>query len=254
MKRIILTLISCCLLTTVRAQLSWSVVTSAGLTDAEDYKWYDDKDGGLYGLGADVAYDFGGRVGQISLGLAYERYRDFAFNRNFSAGSELNHPNERGDYIHYRNSIEGWKAVRLNLGVEGPFFVLPDDSPLRMFVNGGIALTAGVQQFGAQLILPDSTGNVPRETVEYTTYGERVTDGRRESTINRINLFAGFGLAYRLNSTLTVSAAYEKSIGRVGREYEWVYVDSSSGREESLRNHYAGSIQNFRIGLAVSVF
>ena len=254
MKRLLLTLMACAALSVAKAQLSWSVTTSAGLTFIDENKHDNDEDGGLYGLGAELGYDFGGRVGLVKLGLGYERYRDFAINRDFSASTAKIDPDRMNDNIRYRHSIEGWKVIRLNLGVEGPFFILPDDAPLRMFVNGGMLLTTGIQQYGVQLILPDSTGQLPQDRVEYTSYGESLTEGPRPGTIDRINFFAGFGLAYRLNPTLSISASYEESFGPVGRKYGGVYVDRYGGYGEAWHNYYAGAIRSFRLGLSLRVF
>ncbi|WP_116106720.1 hypothetical protein [Lewinella sp. IMCC34191] len=255
MKTFSLSLLFTLAVANISAQWSYSARTFIGFSVVDEDKNLNEEVGGCYGLGAQIAYDFGGRIGEVSAGLDYEQYRDFYVFRDFGKHSANSDPADWRTDINYRSAIQGWNALRLNVGVEGPFIVVADDGPLRMFLNGGLMITGAVSQYGATVILPDSLGNLPAEKADYTIYdGKIVDDGRQQSLLSRFNLFGGFGLAYRLSPTLSLSAMYEKSFGPIGRKYGGEYVDPFDGRKDSWEKHHFEGISTFRLAVNIRVF
>ena len=249
MKIFSLLLLCLCLQANATAQWLYSARTSVGVSTAEGDEHSDDLKGGVYGLGARVGYDFAGRVGVVSLGLDYERYRDFSVHREF-----FNRRPDFNDHVRYRSTVEGWHALRLGVEVEGPFFILADEGPLRMFVNAGLMVTGGTEQYGAVVPVPDSTAVYYDYDYFDVKYAGKVSeDGRVVNPLKRLNGFAGFGLAYRLTPVLSIAATYEESFRPVGRVYQGEYVDDFGRTERWERLHF-GAITNFRLSMNVRIF
>ena len=244
MTRLLFFLVATLCATLLSAQWSASALVLGGGASVHAIPGPNVDKGTVAGVGAELAYGFGGWIDHVSLRLQYERYRSFNLSESYSLYGGENYETRNFEVF---TDIRGWNSWQLTAGAEGAFILLKRDSRLRMHVRFGILRTGAVDVYHYALQL-SGTGYSPSTQNVFDSLDQ---DPARNA-LERYRPTSNYGISYRMTPGLTVSLSMEQIYGNLSAPY--TISVNRFGYDEDLKITRFGKLGSLRVAVAARLF